>query len=43
MLSKSRFNQRLHAVTGLLIYLFQVLGEVFKQLNASSVYIIVRA
>ena len=43
MLSKSRFNRRLHAVAGLLIYLFQVLGEVFKQLNASSVYIIVRA
>ena len=40
MLSKSRFNRRLHAVAGLLIYLFQVLGEVFKQLNANSVYII---
>jgi hypothetical protein len=40
MLSKSRFNRRLHAVAGLLIYWFQVLGEVFKQLNASSVYII---
>ena len=40
MLSKSRFNRRLHAVAGLLIYLFQVLGEVFKQLNASSVYLI---
>jgi hypothetical protein len=40
MLSKSRFNRRLHAVAGLLIYLFQVLGEVFKQLNAQSVYLI---
>jgi hypothetical protein len=40
MLSKSRFNRRLHAVAGLLIYLFQVLGEVFKQLNAHSVYLI---
>jgi hypothetical protein len=40
MLSKSRFNRRLHAVAGLLIYLLQVLGEVFKQLNASSVYLI---
>jgi hypothetical protein len=40
MLSKSRFNRRLHALEGLLIYLFQVLGEVFKQLNASSVYLI---
>jgi DDE family transposase len=40
MLSKSRFNRRLHAIVGLLIYLFQVLGEAFKQLNASSIYII---
>jgi Transposase DDE domain len=40
MLSKSRFNRRLHAIEGLVIYLFQVLGEVFKQLNASSVYLI---
>src|ERR671922_744988 len=40
MLSKSRFNRRLHALEGLVIYLFQVLGEVFKQLNASSVYLI---
>lgn len=40
MLSKSRFNRRLHALEGLLIYGFQVLGEVFKQLNASSVYLI---
>ncbi len=40
MLSKSRFNRRLHALEGLLIYVFQVLGEVFKQLNASSVYLI---
>jgi hypothetical protein len=40
MLSKSRFNRRLHALEGLLIYVFQVLGEVFKQLNARSVYLI---
>src|SRR5919197_6785433 len=40
LLSKSRFNRRLHAVAGLLIYVFQVLGEVFKQLNATSVYLI---
>ena len=40
MLSKSRFNRRLPALEGLLIYLFQVLGEVFKQLNARSVYLI---
>jgi hypothetical protein len=40
MLSKSRFNRRLHAIEGLLSYLFKVLGEVFKQLNASSVYLI---
>ena len=40
MLSKSRFNRRLHALEGLLIYMFQGLGEVFKQLNSSSVYLI---
>jgi hypothetical protein len=40
MLSKSRFNRRLHAIAGRLIYVFQVLGEVFKQLNADSVYLI---
>jgi hypothetical protein len=42
LLSKSRFNRRLHAIEGLVIYLFPVLGEVFKQLTASSVYLIDR-
>jgi hypothetical protein len=40
MLSRSRFNRRLHAIEGLLSYLFQVLGAVFNQLNAGSVYLI---
>lgn len=40
MLSRSRLNRRLHALQDLVVYLLQVLGEVFKQLNASSVYII---
>jgi hypothetical protein len=38
MLSKSRFNRRLPALEGWLSYLLQVVGEVFKQLNARSVY-----
>ena len=40
MLSRSRLNRRLHALQDLVVYLLQVLGAVFKQLNASSVYII---
>lgn len=40
MLSKSRFNRRLHALQERVIYLLQVLGELFKQLNADSVYMI---
>ena len=40
MLSRSRFNRRLHALRELFVYLLQVLGEIFKRLNASSVYII---
>jgi hypothetical protein len=40
MLSKSQFNRRLHAVSDLLLMVFRVLGETFKQLNASSLYII---
>lgn len=40
MLSKSRFNRRLHALQDLLVYLFRVLGEIFKALNADSVYLI---
>jgi DDE family transposase len=40
MLSKSQFNRRLHAVRDLLLLVFRVLGETFKQLNATSLYII---
>lgn len=40
MLSKSRVNRRVHVLQELLVALFRVLGETFKGLNASSVYII---
>jgi hypothetical protein len=40
MLSKSQFNRRLHALRDLLLMVFRVLGEAFKQLNASSLYIL---
>lgn len=40
MLSKRQFNRRLHALRDLLLLAFRVLGETFKQLNASSLYII---
>lgn len=40
MLGKSRFNRRLHAISELFLTVFQALGEVFKQLNPDSVYVI---
>jgi hypothetical protein len=40
MLSKSQFNRRLHAWRDWLLLVFRWLGETFKQLNASSLYII---
>jgi len=40
MLSRSQFNRRLHALRDLLLVVFKVLGESFKQLNASSLYIL---
>lgn len=40
MLSRSRLNRRLHAIKDLALVLFAGLGETFKQLNASSHYII---
>lgn len=40
MLSKSQFCRRLHAIASLLMAVFHLLGETFKQLNASSHYII---
>lgn len=40
MFSKSQFNRRLDALRTLLLLVFRVLGETFKQLNAPSLYII---
>lgn len=40
MLSKSQFSRRLQRLDWLLLTLFQVLGEGFKELNEESVYII---
>ncbi len=40
MLSRSRFNRRLHAVSDLFLTLFLRLGESWKQLNENSVYVI---
>ena len=40
MLGKSRFNRRLHASSELFLTGFQVLGELFTQLNTASVYVI---
>lgn len=39
-LSRSRFNRRLHRIRELFLTLFAVLGEHWKLLNATSVYII---
>lgn len=38
MLSKSRFNRRLHRIFDLFLALFHLLGETWKQLNADVVY-----
>lgn len=40
MLSKSRFNRRLHRIHELFLTLFRLLGEVWKELNSESVYVI---
>ena len=40
MLSKSRFNRRLHQVKDTFLLLFGTLGEVWKVLNEESIYII---
>jgi len=40
MLSKSRFNRRLHRLSGWVETLLQVLGEIWTQLNTDSVYLI---
>jgi hypothetical protein len=40
MLGKSRFNRRLHRIADLFLTLFSMLGETWKELNASSIYVI---
>jgi hypothetical protein len=40
MLSKSRFNRRLHRVKPLFLTLFALLGEHWKALNVDSIYLI---
>ena len=40
MLSKSRFNRRLHRIQDLFLTLFRLLGETWKDLNSHSVYVI---
>jgi hypothetical protein len=38
ILSRSRFNRRLHKVEPMLLMLFECLGQAWKQLNTESVY-----
>lgn len=38
MLSKSRLNRRLHRVEPMLITVFEILGQVWKQLNPDDIY-----
>jgi hypothetical protein len=40
MLSRSRFNRRLHRIKPLFLMLFSMLGEHWKELNADSIYLI---
>jgi hypothetical protein len=40
MLSRSRFNRRLHRIADLFLTLFLRLGEAWKKLNEKSVYVI---
>lgn len=40
MISKSRFNRRLHNLSDLLSVFFSILGETWKYLNENSVYVI---
>jgi hypothetical protein len=40
MLSRSRFNRRWHRISDLFLTLFSLLGETWKELNGSSVYVI---
>lgn len=38
MLSKSRFNRRLHHIKALFLTLFNLLGQIWKELNRESIY-----
>jgi len=38
MISRSRFNRRLHRVEPMLLVLFEALGQAWKHLNTESVY-----
>jgi hypothetical protein len=40
MLGKSRFNRRFHRVADLFLTLFSLLGETWKELNESSMYVV---
>ena len=40
MLEKSRFNRRQHQIAGLFLAVFSLLGEVWKELNSESVYVV---
>ena len=40
MLEKSRFNRRQHKIAELFLAVFNLLGEVWKQLNRESVYVV---
>lgn len=40
MLSKSRFNRRLHRISDLFLALFRLLGETWKDLNEQSIYVL---
>jgi hypothetical protein len=40
MLEKSRFNRRQHKIAGLVLVVFHLLGEVWKQWNSESVYVV---
>ncbi|RME43769.1 MAG: IS982 family transposase [Chloroflexi bacterium] len=40
MLSKSRLNRRLHRCRHLLVILFQILSEMWKQLNEDAIYVV---
>src|SRR4029453_15385962 len=40
MVSKSRFNRRLHRIKEIFISIFNLLGEIWKTLNTDAIYVI---